>query len=49
MALFAGVEAVTVGKPGSIVQVKEAGVGSMLLALSTARTSNVCEPALKPA
>jgi hypothetical protein len=46
--LFAGPSSVSVGSPGSTVQVMLVGVGSGLPAPSTARTWKVCEPAESP-
>ena len=39
---------VVFGAAVSTVQVKEAGVGSVLPAASVARTSKVCEPSARP-
>ena len=39
---------VVFGAAVSIVQVKLAGVGSVLLEASVARTSKVCEPSVRP-
>ena len=47
-AVFTGKLAVELGAPVSIVQVKLAGLASVLPAASVARTSNVCEPSARP-
>ena len=46
--MFTGKLVDELGAAVSIVQVKLAGVGSVLPAASVARTSKVCEPSVRP-
>ncbi len=46
--MFTGKLVDELGAAVSIVQVKHAGVGSVLPAASVARTSKVCEPSVRP-